>query len=451
MVLIYTTKATARLQYTAAFIFKEIIKTPYAITSHADSFRKFDGVKINYTGEIIAEDELIIPNCGLLFESGVRPVSIDAFEFNGSTAFFKSPSYKPVSATTTPYHKEYAFDIFSATFYLLSRYEEYLPHEKDKYGRFHHTNSIAYKENFLHLPLINIWLKDFTETLKKYSPVINYQLPSYKFTPTYDIDIAWSFLNKGLARNTGGALKSLTRLGFHSIFERIKVLAGNEKDPFDNYDWLHHLHTKFEMKPEYFFLVAEKNGLYDKNISPRSEAMQLLIKEHSGKYKIGLHPSWQSGENEKILKNEKQLLEKITGSVIIGSRQHYLRFTLPAGYRRLLDAALTEDYSMGYGSTNGFRASVAAPFFWYDLEKEEQTKLRVHPFCFMDSQIFFSKKITLDQGYNELMHYYTVCKNTGSHFISIFHNHLLGSDNIEWRKLYERFLANAAAEKSGVH
>jgi len=37
------------------------------------------------------------------------------------SAFFKSEG-------------DYPFDIFSAVFYLLSRYEEYLPYKKDMYG-----------------------------------------------------------------------------------------------------------------------------------------------------------------------------------------------------------------------------------------------------------------------------------------------------------------------------
>ena len=40
------------------------------------------------------------------------------------------------------------FDVFSASFYLVSRYEEYLPYVKDMYERFQAENSLAYKHNF---------------------------------------------------------------------------------------------------------------------------------------------------------------------------------------------------------------------------------------------------------------------------------------------------------------
>ena len=71
MVLIYVKNTSPRLQYIAHFIFKEIIKTPYAITSHEESFRDFDGIKINYSSKKISEKELKVMDCGLLFQQGI--------------------------------------------------------------------------------------------------------------------------------------------------------------------------------------------------------------------------------------------------------------------------------------------------------------------------------------------------------------------------------------------
>ena len=90
MVLIYTDKSTARLQYIAAFIFKELIKTPYAITSHEDSYKTFDGIKLNYSDKKLADEELYIAPHGLLQEQDVKEQTIDVFELNGNKAFFRS-------------------------------------------------------------------------------------------------------------------------------------------------------------------------------------------------------------------------------------------------------------------------------------------------------------------------------------------------------------------------
>jgi hypothetical protein len=125
------------------------------------------------------------------------------------------------------------------------------------------------------------------------------------------------------------------------------------------------------------------------------------------------------------------------------SRQHYIRFNLPEGYQRLISAGISEDYSMGYGSINGFRASSASPFYWYDLEKDANTILRIHPFCFMDANSFYEQRQKPQQTYEELMHYLHVCKDVDGTLICIWHNNFLGTakDFKGWKDIYEQFIA----------
>ena len=143
---------------------------------------------------------------------------------------------------------------------------------------------------------------------------------------------------------------------------KIECIERETKDPFDAYDWIDELNKKYYLDPYYFFIVADKNGKYDKNISPRHEEMQALIRRHASRYQIGIHPSWRSGDHPELIKKEKQTLEKITNKKINSSRQHYIRFELPKTFRHLIDAGIQSDFSMGYGSINGFRASVASSF-----------------------------------------------------------------------------------------
>jgi len=202
------------------------------------------------------------------------------------------------------------------------------------------------------------------------------------------------------------------------------------------------MHEQYELNPVYFFLVAGKNRLYDKNIPPATKPMQQLILDHSGKYSIGLHPSWQSGDDFSLLQKEKNTLENISGKAITKSRQHYLRFNLPAGYRRLSEVGLTEDYSMGYGSVNGFRASVASSFYWYDLEKEETTSLKLIPFCYMDANSFYEQKQTAFDSLQEMSRYYREIKKVNGEFVMIWHNTFLGTDErfAGWRDAYAQFV-----------
>ena len=423
MLLIYTDNPTIRLQYICKFIFEEILCTSYSLTFDERSFLQHDGNKINYSDKNIDTIFQIKPHT-LLFETSIKEQTVECFNTQNYKAFFKTGS------------QDFPFDIFAACFYLISRYEEYLPHAKDMYGRYAHENSIAFKEKFLNQPIVNIWLVHFKQILLEYFPSMIFKDKKFSFLPTYDIDMAWSYKEKGFIRNTLGFIKKPS-------LERLSTLLGKNEDPFDCYDFLDELHEKYHIKPLYFFLVAKENGVYDKNILPDNEAMQSLIKSHAGKYDIGIHPSWKSNDAIEILQDEKYILENISAKEITCSRQHYIKFSLPTDYKRLIDAGIKNEYSMGYGTVNGFRASVASSFCWYDLTTEKITSLRVHPFCFMDATCFFQQKLSVDESYEELVHYYTENKKVNGEMITIFHNNILStSKEFEgWLDMYQKFIS----------
>ena len=424
MVLIYSDISSLRLQYICQFIFKEQLGITYSLTIDAESFKNHDGPKINYSDIETIGHTFTLKNASLLFENNIVTQSIECFEINNYKAFFKTAD------------SDFPFDIFAASFYLISRYEEYLPHKLDMYGRYAHENSLAFKEGFLNLPLVNTWILDFAETLKNMFPILDFQLPNFNFTPTYDIDMAWSYKSKGLFRNIGGFIKSPS-------VSRIKVLIGINKDPFDSYLFLDELHKQNKIQPIYFFLVATWGSVYDKNISPYARGMWQLIKHHSKKYSIGLHPSWKSNDKPAIVKKEKKILETAGNISISKSRQHYIKLNLPDTFEILTEAGITDDYSMGYGSINGFRASVASSFYWYNLKTEKISALRLHPFCFMDANSFYEQHLNAPDAFNEMLHYYHACKNVNGTFISIFHNNFLGSDKqfTGWTEMYEKFIS----------
>ena len=440
--IVYSNKITPRLQYITDFIGKEIIGEPFQLTSDNFYFNDYTGPKINYSHTKIDNEELRINSCSLLFEESILKQEITVFEIDGLKAFFKTVG-------------DYPFDIFAAAFYLLSRYEEYLPHQKDMYGRYAHENSVAFREGFLNVPLVNTWIEDFKKTLKRKFPTFNFHASPkessrriFNFQPTYDIDEAFAFKNKELSKIAGGIVRSLVNREWSIVNERWKVLRGKANDPYDAYEWMNKLHEKNSLRPLYFFHVAMEKGKYDKNIPPSHPAIQQLMKQHAEKYPIGIHPSWASGDDETLLENEIRVLESATGKKITASRQHYIRFTLPGTFRRLIAAGISDDYSMGYGSINGFRASVASCFFWYDLENERQTDLLLHPFCFMEANSFFEQKHLPQRAYEEMMHYYNAVKDVNGTLITIWHNNFLGTYPLfsGWRDVYEEFVQQVSSE-----
>lgn len=432
--LIYTSTITPRLHYIADFIGKEIEGRSFELTSDKDYYLKSDTEKINYSPERILSEEFWLKPHSLLFENKISEQLIQCFEVGGQKAFFKSEG-------------DFSFDVFAASFYLLSRYEEYLPHRKDMYGRYAHENSLAFRENFLHIPLINLWLEEFKKNLQSKLPNLksdSYRIRTSNFTflPTYDIDIAWSYKHKGLWRSFGGLMQSLVKGRWQELHERVKLFREKQKDPYDSYDWLNQLHEQHQLKPHYFFLMAEKRGKYDKNICPRQKALQALISDHFIRYPVGIHPSWRSGDEHSLLKKEIDSLQVITGNKVLSSRQHYIRLTLPETFRRLIENGIQFDFSMGYGSINGFRASVCSPFYWYDLENEKQTELMLFPFCYMEANSFYEQKFTAQQAFDEMRNYHDAVKSVNGTFIMIWHNHFFGTDKLfsGWKEVYEQFI-----------
>ena len=431
LMIVYSTETSPRLRYILPVLFDAAGISGYHLTNHRDDYLSFDGPKLNYSPAPVAGDELWIKPSSLLYETIIQNQNPEPAEWDGLKIFFTTEGDLP-------------FDIFAASFYLLTRYEEYLPHTKDMYGRYAHENSFAYKHGFLQQPLINLWLQNFTAKLQQKFSQLQLPPPEFRFVPTYDIDIAWSYLNKGFIRNAGGILKSLVKGEPVSILERLHVLSGNKKDPFDVYEWLDVLHAKHNLQPLYFFLLAQRVKGYDKNISPSSEALRKLVKQHAEKYATGIHPSWQSGDDEQLLSQEINFLQRISGKQVMMSRQHYIRFSLPGTFRQLIAAGIKEDYSMGNGSINGFRASYCLPYPWYDLEAEKTTALTIVPFCYMEANSLFEQHFTAAEAYDELLGYYHKVKEAGGHLVTIFHNHLITQQPAQaaWRSMYEQFLKN---------
>ena len=432
MLLIYSDKISPRLQYISQFIIGEQLGISYQLTDDKSELNRHEGAILQYAQEKTSIDQkkyFFIKANGLLTESGIQPVDIDILQKGKQLFLF------PQENTDFP------LDIFSAGFYLISRYEEYLPHDLDLYGRFSHTASVAFQHGFLNRPLLNEWIVQLGECLKSFFPSISQNRVRFSFEPTYDIDIAYAYTGKSFIRNLGGFIKN-------PDMERWQVLAGKRKDPFDAYESMDRWHHEYSLQPVYFFLVAGKRGKYDKNIDPQHPMLHSLIKAVSNKYKIGLHPSWNSNFKDELLEAEKNTLEQISGSEITLSRQHYIRFNLPDTFRKLAAAGIKEEYSMGYGSINGFRASTGSSFLWYDLEKEQTTDLRIFPFCFMEANSYYEQQQSTEMTLEEMEYYLMICRSYHCPMRTIFHNQFLGSDKSfkGWKEIYVSFLQRASLQ-----
>ncbi len=433
MILIYSHKNTTRLQYTLKVILQTILGTTFQLTTDKEEFNSFNGSKFSYCFRPIHE-ELHFKANQLLFESGINEQEIKVTRHEGLAAFF------PVKDSAIP------FDIFSMSFYLISRYEEYLPHIRDQYDRYSPKESIAFQNRFLDKPLINLWAKYLKKILIEKFPTLPFEKRSYKFISTLDIDNAYAYRQKGIVRTLGASTKLVSNLKFGQLLEQLAVVFGLKKDPFDTFDYQVDIHKKYNILPIYFFLVADY-GLNDKNIPVESRSFQALIKSIADDAEVGIHPGY--GSNEKIEKLEQEIrrLQDILKKEVTKSRQHFLKLSLPETYSNLISMDIREDYTMGYAAAIGFRASICVPFNFYDLDQELETNLKIYPFAVMDASLKYYKHCTVLEAKEIIKDMIETVKEVDGTFISLWHNESLSDSGkwVGWKSLYEYLIIKAKA------
>lgn len=416
--LIYAEKSSPRLKYILNIFIKDFMGMDYSITQNPVLFEQHDSVKINYSSQKFIKDGIKIVPFSLLFEYGIKDHHIEVHSSEKyNKLFFKTSGEVP-------------FDMFSAAFWLLSRYEEYLPFKQDKLNRFDVKNSLGFQYDFIQIPLVNLWFCELKKLIVDTYQLKNFSTHKFKYISTVDIDNAYKFKYKGIMRSVGGFIKSALRLNINEMIERTSVVLNKSADPFDSYPFLLEVQKKYNLNVIYFFLLGDY-GVNDKNHPSNNSDFQTLIKHLSDYAKIGIHPSYKSNYNLNQLKIEVNRLANITHRDIKNSRQHFSMMSFPDTYQSLLQAGILNDYSMGYGNYNGFRAAYCLPFNWYDIDSEQETPLIIHPFCLVETALRYTNKTDKDTALAVALPIINTVKKYEGELISIIHNDTMGSAK-EW-------------------
>jgi hypothetical protein len=288
------------------------------------------------------------------------------------------------------------------------------------------------------LPLINIWAQEFKKTILDIWKEFEFKQRSFNIVNTIDIDNAWAYLNKGGLRISGALAKATGGFKLNEVGDRIAVLSGKRKDPYDSYQFLKEFQEKNKLKTIYFFLLG-KYGPFDKNIPARNKQLKKLIKEISSYAQVGIHPSYASFKSKEKQKNEKDLLRSIIGEEVTRLRKHFLRLDIPESYRIMADVGITDDYTMGYADHFGFRASICTPYRFFDIINDQMLNVVVHPFMYMDGTLNEYLKISIDEALKIVQKLKSQVKEVDGEFIGIWHNDTVAevAHWVGWRKVYE--------------
>lgn len=432
--LIYTEQTSPRLVYTFNLLLKDLLGLQYELTSAKEQFREHEGPKFSYSTSSL-QDELHFASVPFLFETDIKYQPINFIDWEDLVGFF------PVfSESAVP------FDVFATAFFMVSRYEEYLPHQKDKYDRYRASQSLNLKAGVLEKPIVNYYAKAIQKLLTTRFPELVFKTIPFRYNVTFDIDIAYSYRGKGIKRTMGGLARSLLFSQFAEAGERIKTLLHKSSDPYDTYDFILEVCRQHNLSPLFFFLLGNESR-FDKNLSHNSSALQQLIKRIGKDYETGIHLSYRSHVASHIGKRELTRLENITGHSVSKNRYHYLRFQLPDTYERLFKLGITDDYSMGYAPHVGFRAGLCTPFKFFNLKRNEESLLTIHPISFMDTTFTHYYNTDTQFALEKIRHLMNNVKTCGGDFTGLWHNNSFTEKNEwkGWREIFELIASEASA------
>lgn len=411
MVLVYCKLFNSRCKFIFDWVFGQC-GINYTTTNVKEEFQRSPNPKIWYASEKPPSDEACwIFAGGLIFDNRISTQQIRIIVNEGVPQILFQGNRTD-------------FDFFSAVFYMLSRYEEYLPFVPDRHGRFPASEGIAFKGNFLDIPVVDFWVQRFRQQLLDKFPDLVFKPEKFRAVLTFDLDVFYKYKGRSGSRQLMSAAKDVVTLKWNNLFRRLKVLSGMKGDPYDVYYTIEKNIRNSQLEA-IFFIPCGRRSRFDNNLSPQNSTIKRKIRELKKYASIGLHPSYKSSDNPGNLVREKSVLEKILNEKVKSGRQHFLRFKLPGTFQTLANSGMECDYSMGFAEAPGFRAGTSKPFYFYDLKNERQTSLKLYPVCWMDATF-------LNYVHSEPTHALKIAedliekiKQVNGYFIPIFHNDVL--------------------------
>lgn len=324
-------------------------------------------------------------------------------------------------------------DIFGSSFFMLTRYEEYVKKERRDYDQFSAKDSIAYQEGFLERPIINEYVELLWWCINKLWPELKRKKREYKFIPTHDVDRPSALLGFGyrpqLQRFAGDILY---RKDWSAFFKRSQICMELLKHGFKGewkytFDHIMDISELYNVKSTFFFMtptgLPEYDGLYHID---HPDIVNLIKHITARGHNIGIHPSYASYNNPEIIKdNVNRLREVMNQSGIkcrIGGRQHYLRWKVIDTWQGYEDAGLLYDTTLIFQDYIGFRCGICYDYQCFNLITRKRLQLREFPLIIMEGVAFHEMKLSEENVVDCSIKLKSMCKKYNGNFVVLWHN-----------------------------
>ncbi len=409
--LVYSPQITPRITYTLNLVLRQWMGIEFKVTMCKFEFDDSLESKLCYADELVSGSLWIKPS-GLLERNDVLPVDISA---QGAGLNFVCFAQAEGSLP---------FDVFSAIFYLVSRYEEYLPFTPDQHGRFPSHASMLVKQGIHELPIVDVWVAQLAGLLKSAYPYISIKTQPVKHIIHVDVDNAYAHKGKGVVRTCGKVAKSIVSFRLLEAFEIVSTTMGVKHDAFDTYSEISEALSTAGVEQRWYFHLGNL-GKFDRPVSWRSKLIKRAMKTAASKGEVGIHPSYEAGSNLALLRAEVSRFTTIMGKQPEISRFHYLRFRFPESFRLLVNVGIKHDYSLGFTDRIGYRAGTSRAFPFFDLTENRAETLLLHPFVAMDSALNYQLNLSAEEAVQQISNFFRQQQHTGGEFGVVFHNEIL--------------------------
>lgn len=343
------------------------------------------------------------------------------------------------------------FDLFGSAFYILNRMEEMDSNMLDEHGRFPATASHAYKNEYLHRPVVDEYAEILWHCIKLLWPSMEREKNKFEMKLTHDVDEPFEALFRPawkMVRSFGSDIirrRDITRAVNRSyLWGRVK--CGDWKcDRAYTFDRIMDLGESVGCRDAFYF-IPDCSGEMSGDYCLDHRRMRALMKHiHERGHEIGYHGSYETYLDPAKTKAEVTLLKKIAAEEGIeqnvwGGRQHYLRWSASQTWRNYVEADLDYDTSLSFADAAGFRCGTCHPYHVFDVENSKVLPLKEYPLTVMECSVL--SKNYMGYSYEKALEYMLLLKNQcrkyGGTFVFLWHNSAFENE-MDW-ELYRNVL-----------
>jgi hypothetical protein len=410
--IIFSNILAPRIKYIFNFIFKDILKAEVEFTGNSQYFLQSEHIKISYGDEPLGE-ELFFKSTPLLFSNKLEEIKPKTISFGEYQVPF------PVERSALP------FDVFAASFFMISRYEEYL-HQRKTEEEFKASKSYQHKWRVLDKPIIDEWALIIKSMIKKKHANFKFHEKKFQQQPTIHFNISPN-LPEGFLNRTKFIFSAVFKKEnnyLSSKFDRLTGIGINNEQVLEK---VNQIFASKKSTPLYFVDFPDVSMDYI-----RINGVSKTLNDQS----VGLlRPCASNKQKMTEIKEGLVKLKKIHSNLIPLTSQQLEALKFPICYLNILNSGITSDYSMGYGNVLGFRAGTCTPFNWYDLQLEKVTPLVVNSYCLTDHILQF---LTREAATKTVRQYIDAVKVVNGIFYSSWNLKSL-SDHPKYKKLKSLF------------